>query len=172
MTRPRAALRAFKARRGGSLSFTVFLAAALLFILGLKGLDSPTTARRGLVLAEIGMLLAIVGTLLSREIVQYQWILVGLVVGSAIGSAMAIFMPMTAMPQRIAISHSFGALAATLVGIVTYIRRTGNLNHITMIALGFEVLLGSLTITGSVMAFAKLQGMLPSAPLTYRFQTS
>ena len=99
-----------------------YLAAAVLFILGLKGLDSPTTARRGLVLAEIGMLLAIVGTLASREIVEYQWILVGLVVGSAIGSAMAIFMPMTAMPQRIAISHSFGALAATLVGIVTYIR--------------------------------------------------
>ncbi len=147
-----------------------YLAAALLFVLGLKGLDSPMTARRGLVLAEIGMLLAVVGTLLSREIVQYQWILVGLVVGSAIGSAMAIFMPMTAMPQRIAISHSFGALAATLVGIVTYIGRTGNLDRITMIALGFEVLMGSLTITGSFMAFAKLQDILPSAPLTYRFQ--
>jgi H+-translocating NAD(P) transhydrogenase subunit beta len=147
-----------------------YLAAALLFILGLKGLDSPTTARRGLVLAEIGMLLAVVGTLLGHEIVQYQWILVGLVVGSAIGSAMAIFMPMTAMPQRIAISHSFGALAATLVGIVTYIGRTGVLDHTVMIALGFEVLMGSLTITGSLMAFAKLQGVLPSAPITYRFQ--
>ncbi len=147
-----------------------YLAAAVLFILGLKGLDSPTTARRGLVLAEIGMLLAVVGTLLSHEIVQYQWILVGLVVGSAIGSAMAIFMPMTAMPQRIAISHSFGALAATLVGIVTFIARTGSLEHTTMIALGFEVLMGSLTITGSLMAFSKLQGILPSAPLTYRFQ--
>ncbi|MGO8949696.1 MAG: NAD(P)(+) transhydrogenase (Re/Si-specific) subunit beta [Ktedonobacterales bacterium] len=147
-----------------------YLAAALLFIMGLKGLDSPTTARRGLVLAEIGMLLAIVGTLLSHEIVQYQWILVGLVVGSAIGSAMAIFMPMTAMPQRIAISHSFGALAATLVGITTYIARTTNLTHTLMIALGFEVLMGSLTITGSLMAFSKLQGILPGAPLTYRFQ--
>ncbi len=147
-----------------------YLAAAVLFILGLKGLDSPTTARRGLVLAEIGMLLAIVGTLASRDIVEYQWILVGLVVGSAIGSAMAIFMPMTAMPQRIAISHSFGALAATLVGIVTYIGRTASVGHTEMLALGFEVLMGSLTVTGSIMAFSKLQGILPSAPLTYRFQ--
>jgi NAD(P) transhydrogenase subunit beta len=147
-----------------------YLAAALLFVLGLKGLDSPDNARRGLLLAEIGMLLAIVGTLASREIVQYQWILVGLVVGSAIGSAMAIFMPMTAMPQRIAISHSFGAVAATLVGIVTYIGHIGGLDHTVMVALGFEVLMGSLTITGSFMAFSKLQGLLPSAPLTYRFQ--
>jgi len=147
-----------------------YLAAAVLFIMGLKGLDSPTTARRGLVLAEIGMLMAIVGTLLSHEIVQYQWILVGLVVGSAIGTAMAIFMPMTAMPQRIALSHSFGALAATLVGIATYIEHTSGIEHTLMIPLGFEVLLGSLTVTGSLMAFGKLQEVLPSAPLTFRFQ--
>ena len=147
-----------------------YLAAAILFILGLRGLDSPATARRGLVLAEIGMLLAVVGTLFGGQIVQYQWILVGLVVGSAIGSAMAIFMPMTAMPQRIALSHSFGALAATLVGIATYIDRAGAIDHTEMIALGFEVLLGSLTITGSLLAFAKLQEILQSAPLTFRFQ--
>ena len=116
------------------------------------------------------MLMAIVGTLLSQEIVQYQWILVGLVVGSAIGTAMAIFMPMTAMPQRIALSHSFGALAATLVGVATYITTHLRDRSRLMIPLGFEVLLGSLTITGSLMAFGKLQGILPSVPLTYRFQ--
>jgi len=92
-----------------------YLVAAILFVLGLKALNSPQTARRGILLAEIGMLFAVVGTLLRSEIIQYQWILVGLAVGSTIGALMAIFMPMTAMPQRIAISHSFGALAATLV---------------------------------------------------------
>jgi len=76
-----------------------YLAAAILFVLGLKALNSPQTARRGILLAEIGMLLAVVGTLLRSEIIQYQWILIGLVVGSTIGALMAIFMPMTAMPN-------------------------------------------------------------------------
>jgi NAD(P) transhydrogenase subunit beta len=147
-----------------------YLAAAILFILGLRGLNSPETARRGLLLAEIGMLLAVVGTLLHGEIIQFQWILVGLVVGSTIGALMAIFMPMTAMPQRIAISHSFGALAAALVGIVEYYQNGLTTDHGTMAALGFEVLFGSLTITGSLMAFGKLQGLVKGAPITYRFQ--
>jgi len=147
-----------------------YLAASILFILGLRGLNSPQTARRGILLAEIGMLLAVVGTLLRNEIIQYQWILIGLVVGSTIGALMAIFMPMTAMPQRIAISHSFGALAATLVGIVGYYERSMTIDHGTMAALGFEVLFGSLTITGSLMAFGKLQELVKSAPVTYRFQ--
>src|SRR5581483_5901664 len=147
-----------------------YLASAILFVLGLKALNSPQTARRGILLAEIGMLLAIVGTLLRGEIIQYQWILVGLVVGSTIGALMAIFMPMTAMPQRIAISHAFGALAATLVGIVEYYERGQVIDHGTMAALGFEVLFGSLTITGSLVAFGKLQELVKSAPVLYRFQ--
>jgi len=147
-----------------------YLAAAVLFILGLKGLNAPATARRGLVFAEVGMLLAVIGTLLHGDIVQFQWILVGVVIGSAIGAAMAIFMPMTAMPQRIAISHAFGALAATLVGIITYFEHVPRIGGIEMTALGFEVLLGSLTVTGSLMAFSKLQELLPSAPMTFRFQ--
>src|SRR5574340_682295 len=147
-----------------------YLAASILFILGLRGLNSPQTARRGIFLAEIGMLLAVVGTLLSGKIIQFQWILIGLVIGSTIGALMAIFMPMTAMPQRIAISHSFGALAATLVGIVEYYERNMTIDHGTMAALGFEVLFGSITITGSLMAFGKLQELVKSAPATYRFQ--
>lgn len=149
---------------------SAYLASALLFVLGLKALNAPQTARRGILLAEIGMLLAVVGTLLHGEIIQYQWILVGLVVGSTIGALMAIFMPMTAMPQRIAISHAFGALAATLVGIVEYYERGQAIDHGTMAALGFEVLFGSLTITGSLVAFGKLQELVKSAPVLYRFQ--
>lgn len=147
-----------------------YLAATILFVLGLKGLNSPVTARRGLVLAEVGMLLAIIGTLLHAEIVQFQWILVGITIGSAIGAAMAIFMPMTAMPQRIAISHAFGALAATLVGVVAYLQQTPHIARVEMTALGFEALLGSLTVTGSLMAFGKLQELISSAPVTFRFQ--
>ena len=147
-----------------------YLATALLFIVGLKSMDSPRTARRGLLLIEIGMLLAIVGTLLHSGIINYQWILIGVTTGSAIGVLMAIYMPMTAMPQRIAISHSFGAVAATLVGIIEYYERGQSLDHGTMTALGFEVLFGSLTITGSLMAFSKLQELVKSVPITYRFQ--
>ena len=147
-----------------------YLAASILFILGLKALNSPETARRGILMAEAGMLLAVLGTLLHGDIVQFQWIFVGLVVGSTIGALMAIFMPMTAMPQRIAISHSFGAMAATLVGVVEYYEHGLTIDHGTMAALGFEVLFGSLTITGSLMAFSKLQELVKSAPITYRFQ--
>ncbi|RPI03051.1 MAG: NAD(P)(+) transhydrogenase (Re/Si-specific) subunit beta, partial [Ignavibacteriae bacterium] len=120
--------------------------------------------------AEIGMLMAVVGTLLGQSIVTWEWILIGLVVGSIIGTAMAIFMPMTAMPQRIAVSHAFGALAAVLVGINEFIIKGPEITSGLMSALGFEVLFGSLTVTGSLMAFGKLQGILRSEPMTYKGQ--
>ena len=151
-----------------------YLTASVLFILGLKGLTAPDKARRGMHLAAIGMLLAVVGTLLHHDIVNYTWIVIGLIIGSAIGWAMAIWMPMTAIPQRTAISHAFGALAATLVGIAHYDHLTRfsseGISRVDMAALGFEVMFGSLTITGSFMAFAKLQGLVPSQPITYKFQ--
>jgi len=122
----------------------IYLAAAVLFVIGLKALSSPESARRGMFYAEVGMLFAIIGTLLRHDIIQYEWIVVGLTVGSIIGALMAIFMPMTAMPQRIAISHAFGALAATLVGIAEYHRQSGQIEIGLMAALGFEVLFGAL----------------------------
>lgn len=148
----------------------VYIIASCLFIIGLKGLSHPESARRGMHYAEIGMLLAVVGTLLGNKIVTWEWILVGLVIGSAIGSAMAIFMPMTAMPQRIALSHAFGALAAVLVGINEFIVKGAEVTNGLMGALGFEVLFGSLTVTGSLMAFGKLQEIIKSAPVTYKGQ--
>src|SRR5215210_5964316 len=99
-----------------------YLAASILFIYGLKGLSHPDTARRGMNSAAIGMLMAIVGTLVRHEIVRFEWIIAGLVVGSIIGAAMSVWMPMTAMPQRTALSHAFGALAATIVGIAEFYR--------------------------------------------------
>jgi NAD(P) transhydrogenase subunit beta len=147
-----------------------YLAASLLFILGLRSLSSPAKARRGMQQAALGMLLAVIGTLVQQEIVRYEWIAGGMILGSIIGAAMAIYMPMTAMPQRIAVSHSLGAVAATLVGVIEYYRHSADVGRGKMIALGFEVLFGALTVTGSLMAFGKLQELLPTRPITYRFQ--
>jgi NAD(P) transhydrogenase subunit beta len=148
------------------------LAASILFILGLKSLTRPDSARRGMQQAAMGMVLAIVGTLLHHDIVRYDWIVVGLVVGTVIGIPLGLMVPMTAMPQRIAISHLFGALAATLVGIVEYREAGDHITRATMAAIGFEVLFGALTVTGSFMAFGKLQEILPGRPVTYRGQNA
>ena len=147
-----------------------YLLASILFILGLRGLSHPETARRGMHLAEVGMAMAIIGTLLQREIISYEWIIAGLLLGSTMGLAMGVWVPMTAMPQRTALSHAFGALAASLVGISEYYLHGIRLGEFKMGAVGFEVLLGSLTTTGSLVAFAKLQGLMPGTPLTYKGQ--
>src|SRR5712664_89959 len=150
-----------------------YLLASILFILGLKGLSHPETAKRGMHLAEFGMMMAIIGTLMHFEIVSYTWIIIGLLVGSTLGAAMGVWVPMTAMPQRTALSHAFGAFAAALVGVSEYYRHyeTGaHIDRITMAALGFEVMLGALTTTGSLLAFAKLQGLVRGTPLTYKGQ--
>src|SRR5262245_3955362 len=97
-----------------------YLAASVFFIMGLKFMSSPRTARRGMFMAEAGMALAIVTTLLDHEIISLEWILIGLFIGSIAGYVMAIYTPMTAMPQRTALSHAFGALAAALVGVTKY----------------------------------------------------
>jgi len=147
-----------------------YLLASILFILGLKGMSHPETAKRGMHLAEFGMLMAIIGTLVHHDIITFTWIITGLVIGSLVGLAMGLWVPMTAMPQRTALSHAFGAFAAALVGVSEYYRLGGHLDNITMGALGFEVMLGSLTTTGSLLAFAKLQGMIRGTPMTYKGQ--
>jgi NAD(P) transhydrogenase subunit beta len=148
-----------------------YLLASIFFILGLKGMSHPETAKRGMHLAEIGMLMAIIGTLMHHEIITYTWILAGLAIGSVVGLAMGVWVPMTAMPQRTALSHAFGAFAAALVGVSEFYRFGGHLeNRFLMGALGFEVMLGSLTTTGSLLAFAKLQGLVRGTPMTYKGQ--
>src|SRR3989475_1247008 len=147
-----------------------YLASAILFILGLRGLSHPRTARRGMFLAELGMLLAIIGSLVHHEIIDYRWIAAGLVLGTAIGVPMAMWIPMTAVPQRTALSHSFGALAASLIGISEYYRHGAALGSVRVGVIGVEVMLGSLTFTGSLMAAGKLQGLIRGYPITYRGQ--
>ncbi|MGZ4142709.1 MAG: NAD(P)(+) transhydrogenase (Re/Si-specific) subunit beta [Actinomycetota bacterium] len=136
----------------------LYLVSGILFVLALKWLSHPLTARRGVRAGEIGMLIAVGGTLAKTEIVDFKWIAISLAVGTIIGIPIGQLVPMTAMPQRIALSHAFGALAAALVGTVEYELQKPHISHFTMGAIGFEVLLGFLTFTGSMMAFAKLQG--------------
>jgi NAD(P) transhydrogenase subunit beta len=151
-----------------------YLAASVLFILGLRSLTHPDRARRGMQQAAVGMLLALCGTLINHQIVDYRWIAAGLVLGTLMGYPLGMWVPTTALPQRIAMSLSFGALAATLVGVSEYYTAfhggEGSIAAPKMAALGFEVLLGSLTVTGALMAFGKLQELIPSRPMTYRGQ--
>ncbi len=150
-----------------------YLGASALFILGLRSMTRPEAARRGMQQAALGMLFAIVGTMVSAEIVDYRFAIGGMVLGTVIGYPLGMWVPMTAMPQRIAISLTFSALAATLVGIAEYytdITDHGTLERFKMGAIGFEVLLGSITVGGTLVAAGKLQEWLPSKPLTYRGQ--
>ena len=151
-----------------------YVIASVLFILGLRSLTHPDKARRGMQFAAVGMLVAVCGTLVNHDIVDYRWIISGLILGTLIGYPLGMWVPTTALPQRIAMSLSFGALAATLVGVSEYYNAFhgggGDIETAKMMALGFEVLLGSLTVTGALMAFGKLQELLPSQPITYRGQ--
>jgi NAD(P) transhydrogenase subunit beta len=147
-----------------------YLLASVLFILGLRSLTRPDKARRGMQQAAVGMLFAIAGTLLNHTIVDYRWIAGGLVLGIVIGYPMGQWVPMTAMPQRIALALTFSALAATLVGIAEYHSEiaAGTLPaRTTMLALGFEVMLGSITVGGTIIAAGKLQEWITSKPVTY-----
>ncbi len=146
----------------------LYILAAAGFILAIKWMNSPATARRGVLVGEIGMLLAVVGTLLRHEIVSYQWIFIAFFIGSAIGVPIAYIMPMTAVPQRTAFSHACGALASALIGTAEYYRLRPH--GFIMSALIIETLLGFLTFTASLMACGKLQEILPTRPITYRGQ--
>jgi NAD(P) transhydrogenase subunit beta len=147
----------------------IYLIASALFILSLKWMSSPATARHGILAGEIGMVLAIAGTLLHHGIVDYKWIAVGLVLGSGIGIPLGM-VQMTAVPQRTALSHAFGALCVTLVGTAEFYLRTPNVPKFMMSVLSMEVILGGLTFTGSLMAAGKLQEILPQRPITYKGQ--
>jgi proton-translocating NAD(P)+ transhydrogenase subunit beta len=148
---------------------TTYIVATALFILSLKWLSSPTTARRGVLAGEFGMALAIGGTLLYRGIVDYKLVAIGLVLGVIIGVPLGK-VAMTAVPQRTALSHAFGALCVTLVGTSEFYLRAPDIPPFMMAVLSMEVILGSLTFTGSLMAAGKLQEILPQRPITYKGQ--
>src|SRR5436305_8998108 len=155
----------------------IYLVASGLFILALKWMNAPPTARRGILSGEIGMVLAIGGTILQLAIegklehiaIDYTWILIALGIGTAIGIPLGL-VQMTAVPQRTALSHAFGALCVTLVGTAEYYLRSPDVPRFMMGVLSFEVILGGLTFTGSLMAAGKLEEVLPQRPLIYKGQ--
>jgi NAD(P) transhydrogenase subunit beta len=153
------------------------LVASALFILALKWMNSPATARRGIFAGETGMVLAIGGTLLQLGVdgklqhlaIDYTWVFIALGIGTAIGIPLGL-VQMTAVPQRTALSHAFGAFCVTLVGTAEFYLRTPNVQPFMMSVLCCEVILGGLTVTGSLMAAGKLQEVLPQRPITYKGQ--
>ena len=149
-----------------------YLAAAIGFGLSLKWMSSAPTARRGIFAGEAAFVLAIIATLLHDGLTGegYALIAAALLIGSAIGVPLGLKVPMTAMPQRIALSHAFGALAAGLVGIAHYYLERANVGKFEMAVLGFEIILGCLVFTGSLMAAGKLQEILPQRPITFKGQ--
>src|SRR5215472_539683 len=168
----------------------IYIISAGLFILSLKWMNHPASSRHGVIAGEIGMLLAVVGTFIGFPgpvtagvnavgiafVANWPWIISAFVIGIAVGIPIAYIMPMTAVPQRTALSHACGALAAALVGTAEFYQRQGNnaaeLRGFIIVALVVETLLGYLTFTGSLMAMGKLQEVLPQRPITYRNQNA
>jgi H+-translocating NAD(P) transhydrogenase subunit beta len=150
-----------------------YLVAASLFIVGLKQMSSPATARRGNLLGAVGMLIAIAATLLDQEVLNYETIAVGIILGSIIGTIMAQKVEMTAMPQMVGLLNGFGGAASMLVAMgefwrYLYIPESLPVDSNIVVLLG--VLIGGITFTGSLVAFAKLQELMSGAPITFPLQ--
>ena len=144
-----------------------YIVAAVLFIFGLKMLGSPATARRGNFLSAIAMLIAILVTLTSKQILNWEWILVSLIVGASIGALTARLVAMTAMPEMVAIFNGFGGAASLLVGWAALF---GSLSTFVAISVVLSVIIGGMTFSGSVIAWGKLAEWMPSKALVFTGQ--
>ncbi|MBZ5725249.1 MAG: NAD(P)(+) transhydrogenase (Re/Si-specific) subunit beta [Acidobacteriia bacterium] len=163
----------------------IYIVSAALFILSLKWLNHPASSRRGVWSGALGMLLAVIGTIVGfpgllggagiGNVHNWGWIVAAMAIGTVVGVPIAYIMPMTAVPQRTALSHACGALAAALVGTAEFYQTNAlheTLPTFQLVALIIETLLGYLTFTGSLMAMGKLQEVLPQRPITYRNQNA
>jgi NAD(P) transhydrogenase subunit beta len=146
-----------------------YIAAAIGFILAIKWLGSPVTAKRGVIIGEIASIIAVIATLYDPQVSQLKWIIITLIIGAAVGVPLGM-VKMTAVPQRTALSHAFGALSAALIGIAEYYIAAPTVPRFQMAEIGLEVIIGSLTFTGSLIAAGKLQEILPQRPITYKGQ--
>jgi len=147
-----------------------YLLSSIFFIFGIKMLSSPKTARKGNLFSAIGMLIAIVVTLLNQQIISFEWILLGIIVGSVIGLVMAFKTPMTGMPQMVGVLNGFGGGASTLVALSEFYKLSGNVPLQTGIAIVASLLIGGVTFTGSMIAFGKLQGLVTGKVVKYPLQ--
>ena len=146
-----------------------YVLSSVLFILGIKRLSHPKTARSGNALASLAMLIAIITTLSSYEGLDFKIIIIGLIVGSLIGVFFALKVEMTQMPQMVAIFNGFGGIASALIAISEYISSEQSLTSIIAIIM-FSIFVGTLTFTGSFIAFGKLQGFISGQPIVFPFQ--
>ncbi len=155
------------------ISYLVYLIASVCFIFGIKKLSSPKTARQGNQLAAIGMLLAIIVTLLDHRIVTFEYIILGVVIGSIIGAVFALKVQMTGMPQMVGLLNGFGGGASALVAFAEYDRlftTTAPFDIPTTITIILSILIGAVTFTGSLIAFGKLQGIVTGKVVKYPLQ--
>src|SRR3972149_1772543 len=158
----------------------LYLVASVLFIMGLRMLSSPKTARKGNGIAAIGMLLAIVVTLTDQKIIDFSFVLIGLIIGSGIGLYLAVRVQMTAMPQMVGVLNGFGGGASALVAFAEYLRlagdpslgvwKGGDVSLDVLITIVLSLLIGTVTIIGSGVASAKLHGIMRGAPILYPMQ--
>jgi H+-translocating NAD(P) transhydrogenase subunit beta len=148
-----------------------YIAAVIGFILSLKWLSSPVTAMRGVLIGEIASGVAVVATLFDARVTEHKWVIIALIIGAGVGVPLGL-VKMTAVPQRTALSHAFGALSAALIGISEYYVAAPNVARFQMAEIGLEVVIGSLTVTGSLIAAAKLQELkwIPQRPIVYKGQ--
>jgi NAD(P) transhydrogenase subunit beta len=147
-----------------------YLLSSILFILGLKNLSSPKTARRGNQLAMTAMLIAIIATLTKNEIVGFTHIIIGLIIGSTIGAIIARKIQMTAMPQMVALFNGLGGGASALIALAEYYRFTGDIKLDVIISMVISLFIGTITFTGSLIAFGKLQGLIKPSPVVFKAQ--
>ncbi|HKJ00460.1 MAG TPA: NAD(P)(+) transhydrogenase (Re/Si-specific) subunit beta [bacterium] len=148
----------------------VYLIASVLFILGTKMLSSPETARRGNYLSAVGMTLAVGVTLFGGEITDFRWIILGMAVGALIGIVASRMVQMTAMPQMVALYNGLGGAASALVGISEYMREMHNQTHFLTTVTMLTIFVGWVTLTGSLIAFAKLQEVISGQPTVFKGQ--
>ncbi|HSO81657.1 NAD(P)(+) transhydrogenase (Re/Si-specific) subunit beta [Thiocapsa sp.] len=155
-----------------NLQAVAYLVSAVLFILALKGLTHPASARRGNLYGMLGMLIAVVATLMGDQVQSYGFIIVGMTLGAIIGIIVALRIQMTAMPQLVAALHSFVGMAAVMVAIGTFLtkRGAGELSALLMGEISAGVVIGAITFTGSVISFGKLQGLLSGSPVKFKGQ--
>ena len=150
-----------------NVTLAAYIVASVLFIVGLLWLRSPETARAGNRLSALGMLIAVVFTVVDRDIVTYEWIIVGLILGALIGAIAARKVQLTAMPQMVAIFNGFGGAASAIVAGAQILSQndTGDVDPVVSVTVALSVLIGSLTLTGSLIAFGKLQGIVATQPV-------
>ena len=144
-----------------------YLLSSVLFIFGIKRLSHPRTARSGNLIASMGMLIAIVTTLIVSDSISYELIGIGIIIGTIIGAFFAMRVKMTQMPQMVAIFNGFGGIASALVAAAEFVNPSDSLSVFNLSTISLSVFVGTLTFTGSFIAFGKLQGFVSGKPIVF-----